>query len=75
MADEISVTFHCKKCGGTVLTLTNGDADDSIAKCKACGEDFGPWREVQAEAERLAQASLDKSICDAFKGLKGWKIK
>jgi len=75
MADEISISFHCKECGGTILELPDDYTDDSIAKCKACGQEFGTWGEVQAKAMEAAADEMRRKLASSFKGLKGWKIK
>lgn len=74
MPDEIEITFHCKECGGTVLSLSDGEADHSIASCKACGQPFGTWGEVKAKARQAAVDDLQSRLRDTFKGLKGWKV-
>ncbi|HUQ12036.1 MAG TPA: hypothetical protein VM146_17095 [Steroidobacteraceae bacterium] len=48
--DRVEVKFTCKKCGGTVLELPDNHTDDSIAKCKSCGVEFGRWRDIKAKA-------------------------
>lgn len=76
MSDDIdfNVTFECEKCGGTVIELPDDYTDASIAKCKACGQEFGTWGDVQAQARDLAAGQIRDAFGGAFKGLKGWKV-
>jgi transcription elongation factor Elf1 len=73
--DTLNVTFKCKKCGGTVLSLPNNATDDSIAHCKSCGERFGRWGDIKGAAKRNALIHMRDRLTDAFKGLKGWNVK
>jgi hypothetical protein len=73
--DSLKVTFECKKCGGTVLELPDDYTDDSVAKCKACGQKFGTYREIKAKAMEAAKSEVRTKFKEAFKGLKGWKVK
>ena len=77
MSDQINVTFECKNCGAKPATLEFPDdfTDDDIAKCKSCGFEFGPYGEIKAEAMDMAKAEVSAMVKDAFKGLKGFKIK
>ena len=73
--DELKITFECKKCGGTILELPDDHTDDSIAKCKSCGTEFGRYGDIKAKAREAGLAHAKGMMKDAFKGLKGWKIK
>lgn len=73
--DEIKITFSCKKCGGAVLELPDDYDETSIAKCKSCGTEFGTWGKVKAKAMDAAKQEVRQKFKDAFKGLKGWKVK
>ncbi|MFG1260065.1 hypothetical protein V5F79_22315 [Xanthobacter flavus] len=77
MSDKIdfNFTFECQKCGGAVIELPDDYTDASIAKCKACGQEFGTWGDVQAKARDAAAGKIDQMFRDTFKGLKGWKVK
>lgn len=77
MTDQIKVTFSCRACGADPATLELPDdyTDDSIAKCKTCGAPFGRFGDIKAKSTELAQADVNKRVRDAFKGLKGWKVK
>lgn len=77
MSDQLKFTFSCKACGADPATLELPDdyTDDSIAKCKACGTEFGRFGEVKAKAMDAAKARVTDQVRDAFKGLKGWKMK
>lgn len=72
---EIKITFDCKNCGGTVLELPDDYDETSTAKCKSCGTEFGTWGEVKAKAMDAAKQEARRLVKDAFKGLKGWKLK
>jgi hypothetical protein len=77
--DEFKITFECKKCGGTVLDLPDNHTDDSIAKCKSCGTEFGRYGDIKKKARDLAADHLQGMVKDAFakafKGKKGWTVK
>lgn len=77
MSDEMKFTFSCKACGAdpTSLDLPDNYNDDSIAKCSKCGFEFGRYGEIKALAIKQGKAELNKMVKDAFKGVKGWKIK
>lgn len=77
MSDKINITFECKNCGASPATLELPDdyTDDDIAKCKSCGFEFGRYGDIKAEAMRAAKAEVSGMVKNAFKGLKGWKIK
>ncbi|WP_455570375.1 ECs_2282 family putative zinc-binding protein [Xanthobacter autotrophicus] len=74
MDDEISIRFECVECGGTILEPPDDHTDDTIAKCKTCGQSFGRRRDVQAKAREVAAEELRCQLAGAFKGLKGWKV-
>lgn len=73
--DKVSVTFTCSKCGPTVLELPDDHTDDSIAKCKICGAEFGRFGDIKAKAVETVKAEVVGQFKDAFKGLKGWTVK
>lgn len=73
--DQVEVTFKCQVCGGSVLELPDDHTDDSIAKCKACGQEFGRWGDVKAKAKKAVAVRVMGDIKNAFKGIKGWKAK
>ena len=77
MSDQVSVTFECKNCGAKPATLELPDdyTDDDIAKCKSCGFEFGPYRDVKAQAMDAVKGHVTAMVRDAFKGVKGFKIK
>ncbi|MFG1461773.1 hypothetical protein V5F77_02655 [Xanthobacter sp. DSM 24535] len=72
--EKVTVKFDCKVCGGTILTLSDGEADDSTVTCKACGQVLGTWRDIKAKAQDDAKAILADRARDALKGFKGWKV-
>lgn len=73
--DHLSITFKCPKCGGTVLELPDDYTDDSDATCKNCGVSFGRWGDIKSRAMESAKDHVRGAFKDAFKGLKGWKVK
>lgn len=77
MSDKLNVTFECKSCGANPATLELPDdyTDDSVASCKACGQQFGRWGDVKAKATEAGKDALVGMVKDAFKGMKGWKVK
>lgn len=75
MTDEIKVTFSCLNCGGSILELPDDYTDDSTAKCKSCGTEFGRYGDVKAKAMDAAKNEVSAMFRNAFKGLKGWTVK
>lgn len=75
MSDQITIKFKCKKCGGTTLELPDDYDENSIAKCKSCSTEFGTWGDIKAKGMDAAKAEIRRQFKDAFKGLKGWKVK
>ncbi|VCU58252.1 hypothetical protein EPIB1_1150 [Tritonibacter mobilis] len=77
MSDEIKFTFSCKSCGVDPATLELPDdyTDDDIAKCKACGTEFGRYGDIKAKMMDMAREEISAKFRDAFKGLKGWDVK
>jgi transcription elongation factor Elf1 len=73
--DHLSVTFECKECGGTILTVPDDATDDSPVSCKSCGFVFGSFGDVKAKAREAALEHVQDTIKGAFKGLKGWTLK
>ena len=57
------------------VEIPDDPSDDDIAKCQACGFEFGRYGDIKAEAMNAAKADITGRFKDAFKGLKGWKIK
>lgn len=68
--DTITATFKCKECGGTVLELPDNYTDDSIARCKSCGQGFGTWGDIKAKALDGARKHVTGIARDIFKGRK-----
>ncbi|WP_417495375.1 ECs_2282 family putative zinc-binding protein [Maricaulis sp.] len=58
--DQLTVTFECKECGGTILTTDDDATDESIVKCKSCGFEFCTYGELKAKSVELAKAEIDK---------------
>lgn len=52
--DQISVSFMCLQCGSGIVSVNDGEDEDLLARCKACGTSFGYWPNVQ----KLIQLSL-----------------
>lgn len=63
--------FECQTCHGTVFKLPDVPADDSIAKCKTCGAQFGRWGDLK---EMAAEAAVKTALGEAIKGT-GFKFK
>lgn len=77
VSDQITVTFECGNCGASPATLELPDnhTEDDTAKCKACGFEFGRYRDIKAKAMGAARAEVSNQIKGVFKGIKGWKVK
>ena len=74
--DRINITFECKECGGTVLTTPDDEITaESVMSCKACGQRFGTYGEIEAQARKAALDQAQGALRDIFKGSKGWKLK
>ncbi|MEP0323508.1 ECs_2282 family putative zinc-binding protein [Bauldia litoralis] len=52
--DQITVTFECLDCGGTVLELPDNPTDDSVAVCKTCGRSHGRYGDIKAKGREMA---------------------
>jgi hypothetical protein len=64
--------FECQICQGTIFTIFEiPTADDSIARCKACGTELGRWGDVK---ERAAKAAVQTALGDAING-SGFKFR
>jgi len=72
--EKISVNFKCPKCGCTTISLPDDHTDDSHATCKDCGADFGPYRDIKNRAVQVVKDEVNRTIKEAFKGVKGFKI-
>lgn len=68
--DKIELTFSCDACGADPATLTMDETkgDSAIVSCKACGQEFGTYGELQAKAMEMAKAEMMSLMKDAFKG-------
>ena len=65
--DHITINLSCLKCGGVPMSEDDVLTDDSIVKCKSCGEVFGTYAEVKAKGmDTLKQHVIDK-FKDVFK--------
>ena len=75
MADaNLEFTFKCSECGPTSLSLPDNYTDDSIAKCKSCGMEFGRYGDIKAEATKIAKADVSKRFREGMKRA-GWDVK
>jgi transcription elongation factor Elf1 len=72
--DLVKVNFKCPKCEGTEIRLPDEYTDESHATCKNCGADFGPYGEIKSRAIGLVKDEVNRTIKEAFKGVKGFKI-
>lgn len=68
----MNVTFTCSTCGPTVLELPDDYTDESHAKCKKCGADFGPYGEIKKRAMDEAKKEVTGMFKDAMRKA-GWK--
>lgn len=72
--ENIHVNFKCPKCGCTAISLPDNHTDESHATCKECGADFGPYGEIKKRAVDVVEDEVNRTIREAFKGVKGFKI-
>lgn len=71
----ITTTFRCLSCNNpTELSLPEDYTDDSIAKCKHCGNEFGRLGDIKEAARRGSVEKAQELIRDTFSGLKGWNV-
>jgi hypothetical protein len=77
--DQVTVTFTCKECSGTVLELPDDYTDDSFATCKNCKTKFGRWGDIKTQATKKVADTLigdfKKTLRDSLKGVKGITFK
>lgn len=73
--DKITVSFSCKNCGGTLETAEDNPTDNSIVKCKSCGQTIGTYGQIKAKAFEATKVKVTGMFKDAFKGIKGVKFK
>lgn len=66
--DQYTIRFECKTCGPTLLVLSDGETDDSIASCKSCGQVFGRFADVKAKAIDAVRDDAIERIKRMFKG-------
>lgn len=66
MAEKVTVSAHCPKCGATV-DISDTVPDDTIIKCKSCGETFGTLADVKAKAVQAVSDTLVKPVFDKIK--------
>lgn len=43
----ITLTFHCSKCGDSVIELPENYTNTSLATCGKCGVVLGPYGDIQ----------------------------
>jgi uncharacterized Zn finger protein len=70
--DRIIVNLKCLKCGGAPFVSEDHPTDDSVVKCKSCGQVFGTYGQVKAQATEHARsklADLLKPGLDAIKDM------
>ncbi|TAI61848.1 hypothetical protein [Bradyrhizobium sp. Leo170] len=72
--ENVSVNFKCPKCGCAIISLPDDHTDESHAACKECGADFGPYGDIKKRAVDLVKSEVNRTIKEAFKGVKGFKI-
>lgn len=75
--DHLTFDLTCTNCGQqTKLTFEEEDpTDDSTAKCSECGVEVGRYGDIKAKAMELAKEHASQMFKDAFKDLKGWKVR
>jgi uncharacterized Zn finger protein len=67
---SISATFSCANCGGTLETAEDNPTDDSIVKCKSCGQIIGTYGVVHAKGRKVLMAEAEAVRSKAIKGFK-----
>jgi hypothetical protein len=66
---DLSVTPHCKVCGGAGIDIPDNPTDDSIITCPSCRAMLGTYGEFKAHLERDAVGAVEGMIEKAFEGL------
>jgi hypothetical protein len=72
--ENINVNFKCPKCGCATIVLPDDHTDESHATCKDCAADFGPYGDIKKRAVEVVKDEVNRTIKEAFKGVKGFKI-
>src|SRR5690606_669105 len=54
---EVRVEFHCKLCGGFLLSVDDNPTESSLASCKACGAHLGSLAGIRVYAAQVARAA------------------
>lgn len=44
---HINYEFFCEECGGYLMEVPDNPSDDDIARCTACGHQFGRYADVR----------------------------
>lgn len=74
MAQVRGISFTCPVCGANDLRA-DADDDGSMARCGACGAEFGRWGEVKANLGLPPDAGKASAEKPKFKGLnQSWKL-
>lgn len=73
--DQLDISYKCNECGGTELSYSNNQTDDSIVSCKKCGLELGKWGDIKAQAMKAIEADLKKKYKKVSKGPNHWKVK
>lgn len=77
MSDHITVNVTCPACSheSSRIKLPDNATDDSTAHCEGCGAELGRYGDIKARAMELAKEEAARQFRNAFKGVKGWKVK
>ena len=66
MTDNITAKLSCKNCGG-VPEIEENPTDDSIVKCKSCGQVIGTYGQIKAQVRKVAFANIRKIAKSTFR--------
>lgn len=66
---DITITLHCKACGGTQISLPAEPTDDSVATCASCGIAFGRWGNIKNVSVEGVQDGVRKKLKSTISGI------
>lgn len=72
---NLIINFTCPECAGTVLSVADDEADDSLVTCKGCGKLIGAYGELKTEIRKVGIEQLQDRLTGIFRGKKSWTVK
>jgi len=72
--DIVTAKLSCMNCGGVAETVDH-PTDDSIVRCKSCGQIFGTYSEVKIKAFQTSKDEVISRVRKTSVGTKRVTIK